>query len=65
VAEINPIQLQKYLKGVNYPASKDDLVRQAESQGADETVRRALNNLDEQQFQNPAEVSKALSKAKR
>ena len=61
MAGINPIQLQKYLKGVEYPASKDDLLRQAETHGADETVRRALNNLREQQFQSPAEVSKAIA----
>jgi Protein of unknown function (DUF2795) len=29
----NPIQMQKFLAGVDYPASRDDLVRHAESEG--------------------------------
>ena len=31
---ISPIQLQKHLKGVNYPASKRDLVAKAQQNNA-------------------------------
>lgn len=34
----NPIQLQRFLTGLDYPASRDDLVRHAASKGADEPV---------------------------
>ena len=30
---VNPIQIQKFLKGVDYPASKSDLLRNAEREG--------------------------------
>ena len=30
---VNPIQIQKFLKGVDYPASKSDLLRNAERRG--------------------------------
>ena len=59
---INPIQLQKYLKGVDYPASKRELISKAEKLGADEPVRNALEQLPDQQFQTPAEVSQAVAK---
>lgn len=57
---INPIQIQKYLKGINYPASKRDLLENAEREGADEEVRMTLEQLPDQEYENPADVSKAL-----
>jgi hypothetical protein len=57
---VNPIQIQKSLKGVNYPASKRDLLENAEREGADEDVRTTLEQLPDQDYENPAEVSKAL-----
>jgi uncharacterized protein DUF2795 len=57
---VNPIQIQKYLKGINYPASKRDLLQNAEREGADEDVRTTLEQLPDQDYESPAEVSKAL-----
>lgn len=60
MAKVNPIQAQKYLKGVDYPVSKDDLVKHAEKQGADEALRAALQQLPDERFQTPADVSQAI-----
>lgn len=60
MAKVNPIQLQKFLKGVDYPAKKADLVSQAQSHGADKNVLDTLNQLSENDFETPAEVSKAI-----
>jgi hypothetical protein len=57
---VNPIQIQKYLKGINYPASKRDLLENAEREGADEDIRTTLEQLPDQEYENPADVSKAL-----
>ncbi|QBY10228.1 DUF2795 domain-containing protein [Deinococcus metallilatus] len=57
---MNPIQLQKHLKGVDYPASKQDLVKAAERNGADENVRSALDRLPDTEYNKPSDVSKAL-----
>jgi hypothetical protein len=59
---VNPVQIQKFLKGVDYPASKDDLIRQAEKEGADQNVRDALARLPDERFQTPADVSQAIGK---
>ena len=60
MAKVNPIQLQKYLSGVDYPASKQDLLQAAEQQGADENVRSALEQLPDRQYDGPNGVSKEL-----
>ena len=60
MAKVNPIQLQKYLSGVDYPASKHDLLQAAEQQGADENVRSALEQLPDRQYDGPNGVSKEL-----
>ena len=59
----SPIDLQKHLGGVDYPASRDDLIRTAEDQGAGEEVVAAIRNLPDREFDSPADVSKAYSDA--
>jgi predicted outer membrane protein len=56
----NPIQIQKYLKGIDYPASKADLIENARKLGADESVCASLEQLPDEHFQTPAEVSQAF-----
>ncbi len=60
MAGVNPIQIEKFLKGIDYPAKKADLIKRAEQNGADEQVRATLQQLPEQQFDSPADVSKAV-----
>lgn len=60
MAKVNPIQLQKHLKGVDYPASKQDLIKHAKQQGADEDACSTLEQLPDEQFETPADVSKAV-----
>lgn len=63
MARVNPIQVQKFLKGVDYPASKEDLVRHARAQGADERVVTTLEGLPQERFDTPADVSQAIGEA--
>ena len=63
MAKVNPIQLQKHLKGVDYPASKEDLIAHAKQQGADENALSALEQLPDEQFETPADVSKAIGES--
>jgi hypothetical protein len=59
--DVNPIELQKYLKGVEYPASKDDLTSAAESNGAPDEIVSALRGAGKDRFDAPTDVEKALS----
>ncbi len=56
----SPITVQKYLKGVDYPADRDDLLTVAEGNDAPEEVMEALEELDETTFEGPDEVVEAL-----
>ena len=58
---VNPIQLQKYLSGIDYPAKKQDLLRRAEEQGADNNVLDTLRSLKRDDFNSPNDVSEALA----
>jgi hypothetical protein len=58
----NPIQLQKYLGGVDYPISKQDLIQHARAKGADDEVIRTLERLPFDEFNSPNDVSEAFGK---
>lgn len=62
MAHVNPIQIQKYLKGVDYPASKQALLEKAKSMGADENICQSLEQLPDEDFQTPADVSQAFGR---
>ncbi|HEX2969717.1 MAG TPA: DUF2795 domain-containing protein [Bacteroidales bacterium] len=55
-----PIQVQKYLKGMDYPAAKKDLIDKAKENKAPEEVITMLEQIKSNKFNDPAEVSKAL-----
>jgi hypothetical protein len=60
MSKVNPIQIQKYLKGVDYPVNKQDLLDHAKQQGADENILSTLEQLSDEEFETPADVSKAI-----
>jgi predicted outer membrane protein len=57
MAHANPIQIQKFLKGVDYPANKAELIENAKKLGADENIQASLEQLPDKEFQTPADVS--------
>jgi hypothetical protein len=59
----SPISMQKYLSGVDYPAKRDDLIRHAESQGADKDILDQLKRIPDRQYDGPNAVSQAFSKS--
>jgi hypothetical protein len=60
MAKANPIQIQKYLKGMHYPASKDEVVSHAKEHDADKESMDVLNQLPEKDYETAADVSKAI-----
>jgi hypothetical protein len=61
MAKVNPIELQKALGGMDYPASKEDLVEHAEEKNADDEVLSFLRNLPDRTYETPADVNKEMS----
>jgi len=53
---LNPRDLQKHLQGVNWPADKEQVASQAESNGAPQGVLDKIKNLGGGQFDGPQDV---------
>ncbi len=57
---VNPIQLQKFLKQVDYPATRQELIDAAKKEGADQRVIETLQRLPDREYDGPVGVSKAV-----
>lgn len=55
----SPANVQKYLKGVDYPASKDDLLLAARNNEAPQEVLDTIEDLPAEEFGGPQDVMKA------
>jgi hypothetical protein len=57
---VSPIDIQKALSGMDYPASKQQIVQHAENNGADGEVLEALRKIEDREYDGPSGVSKAV-----
>lgn len=57
---VNPIQLQKYLKDVNYPCSRETLLDAARDHGAGDDIVSTIEQLPDREFSSPTDVSSAI-----
>lgn len=59
VGGTSPANVQKYLHGIDYPASKQHLLEQAKRNGAPDEVIDTLQRFDEKEFGGPQDVMKS------
>ena len=52
--------LNRYLKGTNFPASKEEVASNAESNGATQELVSQIRNANTERFNSPEEVMQAL-----
>lgn len=62
MAQAEFIQVQKALGGISYPATKDQLIEHARGANASRDVLDALQQIPDQEYDGPNEVSKAVAK---
>jgi hypothetical protein len=62
--DVSPAEVEKSLKGINYPAKKEDLIKHAQQQGANQDVMGVLKEMRDQEFNSPIDVSKAIGEIK-
>ena len=62
--KVSAAQIQLYLKGIDYPASKEEIVNHARSQGAPDNVMSYLTRLPERQYTRPTEIEQEFGKMK-
>ncbi|MGZ7160659.1 MAG: DUF2795 domain-containing protein, partial [Methanobacterium sp.] len=53
MVKVSPAQVEKSIKGIKFPASKQDLILQAESNNASDDVLNILENVPDKQFHSP------------
>jgi hypothetical protein len=56
MAQANPLQLQRAMQGVLFPADKNALLQNARDLDAEEDVVESFERLPEQEFRAPADV---------
>lgn len=59
-ARTNPIDLQKALKGADYPASREQLTKLAERNHAGRAVMEELRSIPEKRYSGPDAVSQEI-----
>jgi hypothetical protein len=57
---VSPIDIQKALGGMDYPATRAEIVKHAEQHGADAEVLTALKRVEDREYEGPSEVSAAV-----
>ena len=61
----SPANVTHHLKGIHFPAKKQDLIKQAKHNGAEKDIMDVLNGVEEQEFASIAEVMKAVGEVER
>ncbi|MGN9766290.1 DUF2795 domain-containing protein [Micromonospora sp. SD12] len=58
---VTGVQLQEYLAGLDYPVSREDLIRWGQENGVSTEMLQTLRALPAEEFGSPAELSEALN----
>lgn len=61
MSQVSPIQIQKFLGGIDYPCDRNEIISTAEANGADDKVLDALSALPDRTYNGPNAVSEAVS----
>jgi hypothetical protein len=59
----SPIDVTKHLKGIDFPASKQDLLKHAKGQSADRGILELIDKMPDGKFENMADVMKGVGKS--
>jgi hypothetical protein len=60
---VSPIEIQKHLSGISYPASRDEVIATAETNGAPAEILAELRALTRDEFDGPDDVMEELGGA--
>jgi hypothetical protein len=62
---VSAAEIAKSFSGIDYPASKVDLIKHAEGKGVRDHVLRRIETMVEKQYQSMADVEHEFSQAKK
>ncbi|WP_133499896.1 DUF2795 domain-containing protein [Cognatilysobacter terrigena] len=58
----SPSNVERYLAGVKYPATKGDLLQAAQANGAPRDIMQLINDIEMDEFGGPQDVMKGYGK---
>jgi hypothetical protein len=58
----NPIHIQKFLSGLDYPVDKQQLLQKAKTEGADKNVLHVLDRIPDRTYDSPIAVSREVGR---
>jgi hypothetical protein len=64
MANISVIDITKALKGVDFPAEKEDLIDYARENGADEEILQLMEEMPEEEYGSMSDVMSAFGEIK-
>jgi len=59
----SPVDVARYLSGIDFPVTRDELIRHAQRQDADEGVLELLGHLPNRDYGSMADVMKGVGQA--
>ncbi len=63
MAKVSPAEVEKFLKGMDFPAKKDDLVKHVKQESQE--VLEVLQKLPNETFNKSTDVAKAIGEVAR
>lgn len=63
MAEASPAQIEKTLSGIDYPASKQELIEHAKNSGKNnDDIIEILNQFSDREYNSPVDVNREIGK---
>lgn len=62
-SNVTPPGVEKYLKGISFPADKNDLLRQIRANNAPKEVVDAVEQLEEKTYHSPIDISQQMGES--
>ncbi|HAR63323.1 MAG: DUF2795 domain-containing protein [Candidatus Margulisiibacteriota bacterium] len=56
----SPAAIEKYLKGIDFPASRDSMVQFAQNHGATSDILDILRRIPDKTYTSPIDVAKGI-----
>lgn len=58
----SPAPIEKYLKGIDFPSDKENLVKQAKENKAPEDILHILNQFEDKEYESAIDISKEVGR---
>ena len=58
----SPAAVERYLNGINFPADKENLIKQAQENQVPEDVLQVLNQFEDKEYESAIDVSKEVGR---